>query len=174
MTVRRGHRLVARLDAIVVLANLLPQGVVRHQRLDNRRSRQAGDGETLRATEKGTTIDLAMNETVVQLDRFRGNFLPLLHKVLPFEALTVPLLARLLKPYRIGFGNPYYHRDQAAGDTRAIFRVMSGGGQTVLEHASNERGRHSQSLTLRSVFSRLDARLSACGRAGDRFTPQGL
>jgi hypothetical protein len=70
---RRGHGLVARLGALVVLANLLPQGVVWHQRLDGGRSSQAGDGETLHPVQKVTTTDLAMNKSRVQLYRFRGN-----------------------------------------------------------------------------------------------------
>src|SRR5579862_10032113 len=81
--VRRGNGLIARPDALVVLAHLLPQGVVGHQRLDERRSGQAAGGETLRALEKGTTIDLAMNKLVVQLDRFRGYFHHLSHRDLP-------------------------------------------------------------------------------------------
>src|SRR5262249_53105026 len=71
------------LDALVVLANLLPQGVVRHQRLDNRRSRETGDGETLNPAEKVTAIDLAMNKLRVQFHRFRGNFPRLCHRDLP-------------------------------------------------------------------------------------------
>src|SRR5262249_42856142 len=53
---------------------------VRHQRLDNRRGRETADGEALHPAQEVTTIDLAVNELSVQIDRFRGNFPCLLHE----------------------------------------------------------------------------------------------
>jgi hypothetical protein len=77
--IRRRNGFIARLDAVAVLVNLLPQGVIRHQCLDNGCSSKTADGETLHPIEKVTTTDLAVNEARVQVHRFSGNFLRLSH-----------------------------------------------------------------------------------------------
>src|SRR5215831_8162559 len=74
VSVGRGYRLVGRLDSLVVLANLLPQCIVGHQRLDNRLRAEARNGETLHSTQEITTADLTVNVTCVQFDSFRRDF----------------------------------------------------------------------------------------------------
>src|SRR5262245_42242700 len=61
ISIGRGYGFVGRLDSLVVLANLLPECVVRHQRLDNRLRTKASNGETLHSTKEVTTADLAVN-----------------------------------------------------------------------------------------------------------------
>jgi hypothetical protein len=75
----------SRLDPLVVLANLLPKRIVRHQRIDDRRGGKTADGVALHALEKVTAADFAVNITCVQVDRFRGNFLRLFHRDLPIK-----------------------------------------------------------------------------------------
>src|SRR5437762_8099901 len=63
VSIGRGYRLVGRLDSLVVLADLLPQCVVRHQRLNDCLRTKASNGETLHPTKEVTTIDLNVNVT---------------------------------------------------------------------------------------------------------------
>src|SRR5439155_15918638 len=69
ISIGRGYGLVARLDSLVVFANLLPECVVRHQRLDNCLRTKASNCETLHSTKEVTTADLAVNVTCVQFHR---------------------------------------------------------------------------------------------------------
>src|SRR5437762_13940744 len=78
ISIGRGYGLVGRLDSLVVFANLLPQCVVRHQRLHNYLRTEASNGETLHSTKELTTADLAVNVTCVQFHRFRGDSHPYL------------------------------------------------------------------------------------------------
>ena len=71
---RRRDGLVGGLDPVVGLGHLLSRGVVRHQRFDDRRRRQTADGESLDAVQKVAAADLAVDVTVVQVDRFAGSF----------------------------------------------------------------------------------------------------
>src|SRR5262249_17082037 len=58
-----GYRLVAGFDSLIVLANLLTQCVVRHQRLDNHFRSKTSNGETLHPIKELTTTDLSVNVT---------------------------------------------------------------------------------------------------------------
>src|SRR5207237_6851208 len=78
VSIGRGYGLVGRLDSLVVLANLLPQCVVRHQRLNNYLRTKASNGETLDPTKEVTAIDLTVNITCIQFHRVRGDFHPYL------------------------------------------------------------------------------------------------
>ena len=63
---RRRNGLVAGLDPVVGLGHLLPQRVVRHQRLDDRCRRQAADRKSLHAVHKGAAADHAVNKKVIE------------------------------------------------------------------------------------------------------------
>src|SRR5438105_3343775 len=61
----RWNSLVAGLDPIVGLRHLLRQGIVRHQRLDDRSGRETGDSKSFRAVQKVAPADLSVNVAVV-------------------------------------------------------------------------------------------------------------
>ena len=91
IALRRGNGLVAGLDAVIVLGQPVGRGVVGHQRLDDRRSRQTANGQALHAVHKGAAADHAMDKKVVEfygLGRqfgFRG-----LHRLTPFQRRSLP------------------------------------------------------------------------------------
>ena len=58
----RGHGLVGGLDPVIGPGDLLAQSVIRHQRIDNRRRRQAADRQPLHTVHKGTATNLTMNK----------------------------------------------------------------------------------------------------------------
>ena len=66
LPLRRRDGLVGGLDPVIGLGHLLPQSVVRHQRLDNRRRRQTAYRKSLHAVHKVTAADLAVNKEVVE------------------------------------------------------------------------------------------------------------
>src|SRR5262249_53477061 len=74
VSIGRGYSLVRCLNSLVVLANLLPQCIVRHQRLDNRLRTKACNGETLNPTQESATTDLTVNVTCVQFHSFGWDF----------------------------------------------------------------------------------------------------
>jgi hypothetical protein len=66
---RRRHRGVLGLEARVGRRDLLPQRVVRHQRLDQDRQRQADGGELVQAVHEFAAADVAVDIQVIKLHR---------------------------------------------------------------------------------------------------------
>src|SRR5438876_10390969 len=64
----RGNGHVCGLDPIVGLGNLLRLGVIRHQRLDDRRRGQTADRKSFYALQKIAPADLPVNIAVVEFD----------------------------------------------------------------------------------------------------------
>ena len=85
---------VFRLDALVILGDLLAERVIGHQGIDDRRGGQTGNSEALDPVQEIAPLDPAMNKFVVQLNRF-GRDCPallLFHECLPL----IPVLGTIL------------------------------------------------------------------------------
>ena len=83
---RRRDGLVGGLDPVIGLGHLLPQSVVRHQRLDNRCRRQTAYRKSLHAVHKGAAADLAVNKEVIEFYGLARQFgFRWLHWLTPFQ-----------------------------------------------------------------------------------------
>ena len=74
VALRRRDGLVAGLDAVVGLRDLLAQRVVRHQGFDDRGDGETADGEFLHAVHEVAAADFAVNEQIVELDGLARQF----------------------------------------------------------------------------------------------------
>jgi len=73
VALRGGHSLVSGLDPVIGAGNLLAQSIIRHQCFDNRGGRQTAC-KSLHALHKGAATNLTVNEIVVELYGFDGQF----------------------------------------------------------------------------------------------------
>jgi len=64
--------LIGGFEAHVGGGDLLAEGVVRHQRIDDGGCGQAGDGQALDAVDEGAAADFTVDEIVVEQDGFFG------------------------------------------------------------------------------------------------------
>src|SRR5689334_24344637 len=71
--VRRWNGFVAGFDPVIGLGYLLPHGIVRHQRLNERRCRQTANRKFLYALHKRTAADDAVNKQVIKFYRLAWN-----------------------------------------------------------------------------------------------------
>jgi hypothetical protein len=89
VALRRRDSFVSGLDPIIGPGHLLAQGIIRHQRLNNGRRRQAAHRQSLHTVQEVTPTHFTMNKAVVELYSFDRQFgFRRFHRFHPLRRIT--------------------------------------------------------------------------------------